>query len=309
MKKLGALICAIMMIMTVTAGTCFAATTDTAAVTEPGFELVSSSPEDGATGVAVDNFSIKIYFSKEMMPKSSDVRTSNAKQFVLTDEEGKKIPIRVYYSAKEKKKGLMMVAADYSDNNKKNVQIKGGSDYTLTIGDKLLATDGTRYNQTTTIKVKTLNQQRSTIVYMILMAAMMGGMVFFTIRSTKKAQEKEKEEKTTKGHNPYKEAKKTGKSIEEIVEKDKKAKAKKDAAERKRKEAEAELEAKILEEMRREKNKRVSGPAPISRAGSTYRHVVEKPETEPKKTNKGTTNPKNQSGKKKNSGKNKKKKK
>ena len=97
MKKLSALICAIMMIMTVTAGTCFAATTDTAAVTDPGFELVSSSPEDGATGVAVDNFSIKIYFSKEMMPKSSDIRNSNAKQFVLKDEEGKKIPIRDYY--------------------------------------------------------------------------------------------------------------------------------------------------------------------------------------------------------------------
>ena len=303
MKKLSALICAIMMIMAAAAPSCFAAV-DTAAVTEPGFEITESSPEDGATGVAVDNFSIKIYFSKEMMPESSAVRKSNAAQFVLTDEEGEKVPIKVYYSAKERKQGLMMVAADYSDNNKKNVQIKGASEYTLTIGDKLQATDGSRYNQTTKIKVKTLNQQRSTIVYMILMFAMMGGMMFFTIRSTKKAEEKKKEEKATKGHNPYKEAKKTGKSIEEIVEKDKKARAKKEAAELKRKEAEAALEAEIMEKMRRERNKRVSGPAPISKAGSTYKHVVEKPAAEEaKKSNKGTTNPKNQSGKKKNSGK------
>ena len=43
-------------------------------------------------------------------------------------------------------------------------------------------------------------------------------------------------------------------------------------------------------------------------AGSTYKVKVEKPKKEePKKSNKGTTNPKNQSGKKKNAGKKRKK--
>ena len=311
MKRISAFVCAMMIAMAMMVPAAFAAEkTDAAAVTEPGFELVSSSPENGATGVAVDNFSVKIYFSKEMMPETSAIRKSNEAQFTLTDPDGEKIPVKVYYSEKEKKRGLMMVAADYSNNNEKDVQIKGASEYTLTIGDGLTATDGSRYNQTTVIKLKTLNQQRSMIVYMILMFAMMGGMVFFTIRSTKKATEKQKEEHTTKGVNPYKEAKRTGKSVDEIVAKNEKARAKKEAAEAKRKAAEAEMEAEILEKMRKERNKRVSGPKPISAAGSDYKVKVVRtqPEkVEPKKNNKGTTNPKNQSGKKKNAGKKKKK--
>ena len=311
MKRICALVCAMLIAAVAIAPAAFAAgdnTAATAAATEPGFTIVSSSPSDGDTGVAVDNFSVKIYFSKEMMPKSEAVRAANEKQFVLKGPENETIPLKVYYSEKEKRRGLMMVAADFSNNNEKNVQIKGASDYVLTIGDGLQAADGTLLGKTETISVTTLNQQRSTIVYMILMFAMMGGMVFFTMRSTKKAAEKEKEEKQTKGANPYKEAKKTGKSVDEIVAKNEKARKKKAAAEEKRKEAEARLEAEILEKMRREKNKRVSGPRPISAAGSTYKVEVKGPKKEePKRTNKGTTNPKNQSGKKKNAGKKKKK--
>jgi len=310
MKKISALVCAMIITLFMMAPACFAAATETdaAAVTDPGFELVSSSPADGDTGVAVDNFSVKMYFSKEMVPTSKAIRAANEKQFTLVDEEGTKIPVKVYYSQKEQRRGLMMVAADYSNNNEKNVQIKGAMEYTLTIHDGLMSRDGSTYNQTKEIKVKTLNQQRSMVVYMVLMFAMMGGMVFFTIRSTKKADEKKKEEQSNKGVNPYKEAKKTGKSVDAIVAKNEKQRAKKEAAEAKKKAAEAELEARILEEMRREKNKRVSGPKPISATGSTYKVKVEKPKKEePKKSNKGTTNPKNQSGKKKNAGKKKKK--
>ena len=312
MKRICALICAMLIAAVAIAPAAFAAedntAVETAAAAQPGFTIVSSSPQDGDTGVAVDNFSVKIYFSKEMMPKSEAIRAANEKQFVLKGPENENIPLKVYYSEKEKKRGLMMVAADFSNNNEKNVQIKGASDYVLTIGDGLQAADGTLLGKTETIAVTTLNQQRSTVVYMILMFAMMGGMVFFTMRSTKKAAEKEKEEKQTKGANPYKEAKKTGKSVDEIVAKNEKARKKKEAAEEKRKEAEARLEAEILEKMRREKNKRVSGPRPISAAGSDYKVEVKGPKKEePKRTNKGTTNPKNQSGKKKNAGKRKKK--
>lgn len=313
MKRVIGLVCTLIIALGAAAPLSLAAEKDTASL-DNGFELLWSSPKDGTDNVAVDNFSVKIRFNKEMEPKSEAVRKSNAAQFQLIDKkEGEKIPLKIYYSPKEK--GLIMVAADYSDNNKKDVQIKGAREYTLTIGDKLQSADGSRFNHTQTITVKTLNQQRSTMVYMILMVAMMGGMVFFTIRSTKKAQEKEQEEKKNsgKGHNPYKEAKKTGKSVEEIVAKDRKAKAKADEALARQKAREAEIEAEILEEMRRAKNKRVSKPDPISAMGSSYRHPVRQTKTEeaqePKKTSKGTTNPKNQSGKKKNSGGKKKKKK
>ncbi len=312
MKRIIALICVMITGLAMMAPIGAAAVEKTAAVTEPGFEVRSSSPADGDERVAIDNFSIKIYFSKEMVPANKTVYKNNAKQFTLKDEEGEKIPVKVYYdTGKERKRGLVLVAADYSDNNKNDIQIKGDETYILTIGDGLQASDGTKYNQTTTIKVKTLNQQRSTLVYMILMVGMMVGMVFFTVRSAKKAEEKKKEEKTTKGSNPYKEAKKTGKSVDEIVERDNKKKRKKEEAEEKRREAEAALEAEILEKMRREKNKRVSAPAPITKAGGTYKPEVKKSSQNSgeKKTNKGTTNPKNQSGKKKNSGKKKGKKK
>ncbi len=298
MKRVIALVLVLITMIVMAAPAAFAA--DKAADT--GFSIVTTSPKDGQKGVAVDNFSVKIYFSKEMMPTSEAIRKANEKQFVLKDEEGKKVPVKVYYSEKEKKRGLMMVAADYSNNNEKNVQIKGASTYVLTIGKGLQSTDGSLYGKNTKITLTTLNQQRSTYVYMILMVLMMGGMIFFTMRSAKKAKEKEKDEKTTKGANPYKEAKKTGKSIEEIVEKNKKAKAKQQAAIERQKAHEAELEAEILEKMRKEKNKRVSGPRPISAAGSAYKVEVKGPaKAEEKKSSKGTTNPKNQSGKKKNS--------
>ena len=307
MKRISALVLVLITIFVMAAPAAFA---DEKAAADTSLSIVSTSPEDGDTNVAVDNFSVKIYFSKEMMPASEAVRASNEKQFSLKDEDGKKIPVKVYYSEKEKKRGLMMVAADYTNNNEKDVQIKGATKYILTIGKDLQATNGSTMGQTTKITLTTLNQQRSTYVYMILMFLMMGGMIFFTMRSAKKAQEKKKEEKTTKGANPYKEAKKTGKSIEEIVEKNKKAKAKKEEALAKQKAHEAELEAEILEKMRKEKNKRVSGPRPISAAGSGYKVEVQGPvknkAEEPHKSSKGTTNPKNQSGKKKNTRKKKK---
>ena len=57
----------------------------------------------------------------------------------------------------------------------------------------------------------------------------------------------------------------------------------------------ASLEEEDVEEI--SSNKRVSGPRPISASGSTYKVKVVK--TQPEK--KTSTNPKNQSGKKKNS--------
>ena len=60
-----------------------------------------------------------------------------------------------------------------------------------------------------------------------MMGVMIVGMVFFTSRSAKKEAEKQRQEsKKSETVNPYKEAKKTGKSVEEIVRKDAARKAK-----------------------------------------------------------------------------------
>lgn len=308
MKRISAIVCAMMMVMALAAPAVFAANDNGAGVAadKSGFTMISSSPEDGTEGVAVDNLSVKIYFSKDMKPKNSKVRKANAKEFKLKDSEGSKIPVRVYYSDEEE--GLLLVAAD-TFSSKDSGKIKSDEKYVLTIGDGLQAADGTKFGKTQTISLRTLNQSRSTVIYMILMVLMMVGMVFFTIRGAKKEEEKKKEEKNLKdGVNPYKEAKKSGKSVEEVVAKEAKKKAKQEEALKRQKEKEAEIEAEIIEKIRKEQNKRVSAPKSIKAAGSSIRlkvvtdegKKVEEPKEAVSRTNKGTTHPKNRKGKNKN---------
>ncbi|MGX8774540.1 MAG: hypothetical protein ACSW8G_05735, partial [Bacillota bacterium] len=263
----------------------------------------------------------KIRFNKDVRPKSDDIRKANAKQFKMVDSEGDKIPVKVYYS--EDEEGLILVAADVYSTGSRNGSIKGNEDYTLTVGRNFQSTDGATLGQKISIGMKTIDQGKSMAIYMILMVLMMAGMVFFTVRSTKNAEKKKKEEREFKeGVNPYKEAKKSGKSVEEVVAKQSKRRAKKEEAIRRQKEAEAAIEAEIIEKIRKESNKRVSSPHAISSAGSELKlkvvtdsgRKVDPKEAaakaaEAKKTNKGTTNPKNRSGKnrnKKNKGKKKK---
>jgi len=312
MKRAGALICAILIAVTMMAPAAFAEDNNgSAAAAKTDLEMFSSSPEDGATGVAVDNLSVKMRFNKDVRPASDDVRQANAKQFKLVDSEGKKIPVKVYYS--EDEEGLILVAADVYSGKNRNA-IKGDETYTLVVGRNFQAADGSTTGQQIKVGMTTLNQGRSMAIYMVLMVLMMAGMVFFTVRSTKNAEKKKKEEREFKdGVNPYKEAKKSGKSVEEVVAKTNKKKAKKEEAIRKQKEAEAAIEAEIIEKIRRESNKRVSSPRAISAAGSDLKlrvvkdsgekvsaKEVEEKAAAARKNNKGTTNPKNQSGKAKN---------
>ena len=143
--------------------------------------------------------------------------------------------------------------------------------------------------------------KKSVLKNYALMFVMMGGMVFFSTKSTQHQQQKEKVEKGKHDTvNPYKEAKRTGKSVAEIVAKDQQKKQKEAAAQAKR----DAKRAKEKEEERREELNihRVAGPKPISAAGGKYK-VPTKVKAEPQKSSKGTTRPKNQSGKQKNKGK------
>ncbi|MCB6994274.1 Ig-like domain-containing protein [bacterium 210820-DFI.6.37] len=292
MKRIGAILCLALMTVFMSASVCFAGQGD--------LVIKDQYPKDGATGTAVENASIKIWFNQDVKPKTQDIRKANKKAIKLVDEKGKSVPIYVAYSPDEE--GLMMVLSS------ENAQIKGDTKYTLTIDSSFQATSGDTLAKGDKVAFKTLNQSQATTVNMVMMAVMMVGMIFFSSRSMKKQMEKEKNEKGKQETvNPYKEAKRTGKSVEEIVEKDKKNKEKQAAAAAKRaakrEKERQEEEAAALEEAK-SSNKRVAGPRPISAAGGKYKA--------PKKTqkkaqqNKGTTRPKNQTGKQKNS-KNKKK--
>ena len=300
MKRIGALVCLMIMMVTVLAPASFAANETDSQKT--GFAIVQSVPHDKDEGVSVENLSVKIYFNKDVVPANEATKKANDKQFKLTDKDGKNIPIKVYYSDKEE--GLLMVVSNVhsKEARKANSVIQGDMDYTLTIGKNLKAADGTKLGEAETIKFKTLDQQKSTTVYMVLMAVMMVGMIVFTTKSAKKEAEKQsKESGKSQTVNPYKEAKRTGKSVEEIVAKDKQRKAKEAEARAKKKAAEAEIMAELEKEAAEAalpSGKRVSGPRPISAAGSEYKVKVVKTQPENKSA---STNPKNQTGKKKNS--------
>ncbi|MBQ2846414.1 MAG: hypothetical protein IJE75_04665 [Firmicutes bacterium] len=299
MKRIGALVCLMIMMVSVLAPAAFA--TEDVNAQKDGLAIVESIPHNKDEGVSVENLSVKIQFNKDVMPANDKIEQKNAKQFKLADKNGKEVPIKVYYSDKEE--GLLMVASNIrsKEARKANSIIQGDMKYTLTISEKFQAADGSKLGAVETISFKTLDQAKSTKVYMILMAVMMVGMIVFTTKSAKKEAEKQtKESGKSQTVNPYKEAKRTGKSVEEIVAKDAQRKAKEAEALAKRKAADAELMAELEAEAAEEassSNKRVSGPRPISASGSEYKVKVVK--TQPKQTT--STNPKNQSGKKKNS--------
>lgn len=295
MKRIGALVCLIIMMTSILAPASFAA--NDANSQKSQFKIVSSTPHDGDQGVAVENLSVKIYFSKEVMPDNDKVRKANAKEFKLTDKKGKKIPVKVYYSEKEREDGLLMVVSDITNSD---IAIKSNASYTLTIGKNLQATDGSKLGTTQTIKFRTLDRDKSTKIYTIMMVVMIVGMIFFTSRSAKKAMQKENQEKgKSETVNPYKEAKRTGKSVEEIVKKDAQRKAKEAEALAKKKAKDDEILAALEEEDDEpvSENKRVSGRRPISAAGSEYKVKVVKTQKPEKKA---STNPKGQTGKQKN---------
>ena len=275
MKRLGALICLMIITMSVFAPASFAAGGSNGSDSS-GLVIESSTPEDNAKGVAVENLSVKLYFNKVVLPENKNIRQANNKQFKLVSKKGKEIPIRVYYSHKEKNDGLMMVVSDTIDTD---IQIKGDTEYMLIIGEDFQAADGTKLGKEETIHFRTLDQSQSTMIYTIMMIVMIVGMIFFSMRSAKKAMEKENEQKNKKETvNPYKEAKRTGKSVEEIVEMDKKKKAKQAEALAKKREKEAEFEAE-LEEMEAQREaeakaastKRVAAPKPISKPEANTR--------------------------------------
>lgn len=285
MKRTGVLLCLLLMMMLMSASVCFAE--------EGGLKIEAQYPENGATGTAVENASLKIWFNQDVRPQSEQVRQANEKAIKLVDEKGKNIPIYVAYSPDEE--GLMMVLSDNS------AQIQGDTEYTLTIDPSFQAASGDTLAEGDKVSFTTLNQSQATTVNMIMMGVMMVGMIFFTSRSMKKQQEKEKAAKgKTETVNPYKEAKRTGKSVEEIVEKDKKNKEKQAAAAAKR--ASKNQRAKAAKE-KADKNtssdkKRVAGPRPISAAGGQYKPAKKKAQKSQQK--KGNTRPKNQTGKQRN---------
>lgn len=253
MRKLGRILCLATLIVTLTASICFGA---------ESLQIVEAYPEDGQKNTTIENMCVKLWFNHEMGDKASV--KANEDCFKLTDDEGKEVPIRIFYHPNDTKQ--VLVLADTT----KRLDIKDNTEYTMTVSADLIDNDGHKLGQDAKYSFTTLNQSRNTSVYMIMMFVMFGGMFFFTSRQMKKQQEKNQDTRPVKeeAFNPYKEAKKTGKSVQEVIAAHEKEEAKKAAKQAKKAAKHADLEE--YEEIVDNGNHRVKGPRPISASGSTY---------------------------------------
>lgn len=259
MKKISRILFIIMMITLLATGLAFADGT------EGGLELTDTYPKADSTGAAIENFDVKLYFNNEM---SEDILGDvNDDCFQLIDADGNVLPTLVLYSPKET--GVVMVLFDPNvenlDSNGKQITIQGNKEYTLKISGDLKDDQGNTLGKDTTVKFTTINQTRNSMVSMGLMIVLYAGIIGFSLRSAKKTAEKQAKEAKV---NPYKEAKRTGKSVEEIVEKEQKKKEKmeKKALEDEDEDDDDEEEEDYLEEG----HYRVKTRRTVASAGSTY---------------------------------------
>lgn len=247
MKKTGARILLAMLLVLMTTSFAFAAP----------FAVEATSPSDGETGMAIDNMGVKVRFTQPVYSEENE--KANAKQCRLVGADGKTVPIRVVFNPDEPK--VMLVLADTANGAK----INPSTEYTLTVGADFLAADGSVLGEELKLTFETLNPSTSMTVSMVMMGVMVVGMVYFTSRTAKKEAEKAREKKD-EPINPYKVAKETGKSVEEIVAQEQKKKEKKAQKDAKKQRQQAENKVEIASD-----NKRVTRPRPISEAGARYK--------------------------------------
>lgn len=251
MKRIGAILTLVALLVTLSTSLCFA---------DDGLTLESSYPKDGSKGASIENLGVKLYFDGTMTEEKAG-KANKDEVFQLYDSKGKKLPTRTLYNSTEE--GVVLVLLD--TNAKKAVKVESNSEYTLKISEELVDDNGNKLGKAQEITFRTLNQSVNTMISMGMMVVMFGGMMLVSVKSAQKAveEERKKQEKV----NPYKEAKKTGKSVEEIVEKDQKRKAKE--AEKAAKRAAREAAEEDYEEEEKD-TYRVKNRRPASVAGSKY---------------------------------------
>lgn len=257
MKRIGAVICLVLMVVTMTAATCFGA--------DNALKIEKSYPEDGQKSTSIENMSVKLTFNNEMGNKKSVA--ANAKCFRITDNEGKALPIRVFYNPKDKYE-VMVLADAVKIAEDKNLRVKDNTEYTLHISGDVTDNNGNTLGADQKISFTTLNQSKNTQVYMIMMVLMFGGMFIFTSRQAKKKAAESQEQVKEEPFNPYKEAKKTGKSVQEVIEAHEKEMAKKAKKASRKSKVDDEEDYEYEEEDNG--NYKVKGPRPISAGGSSY---------------------------------------
>ena len=255
MKRIGSVFCLVLLMITMTASVCFGA---------QDLKIEKSYPRDAQENTSKENMGVKLWFNNDMGNKTSE--KANKKAFSITDSKGNKIPIRVFYNPKDSKEVMVLADAVKIAENK-DLVIKDNAEYTLHISGDVTDNEGNTLGKEQKITFKTMNQAKNTQIYMVMMVIMFGAMFMFSSRQAKKKMEEERTSTKEEPFNPYKEAKRTGKSVDEVIaahEKEMEKKAKKAARHAKQEEDDEE------EYEEDNGNYKVKGPRPITAGGGTY---------------------------------------
>lgn len=171
-------------------------------------QIVSSYPKDGQKNTSMENLGVKIVFNNRVDAK--EIQDNNKTAVALVDEKGEQVPIKVLFSQKS---GRMMLAV--ADLNDSKYKVLNNANYTLTISSNFRDNDGNTLGSDEQITFKTYNQKANNWVNMGMMVVMFGGLFLVSMKSATKREE-EQETATQETFNPYKEAKRTGKTLEEV---------------------------------------------------------------------------------------------
>ena len=229
---------------------------------DDGLKLVSSYPEDGQKNTSMENLGVKLTFNHPI--NSAEAKKADLDKFAIYDEDGKAVPVEILFS--DKNDGLVLVLADID----KGFTAKNNSEYKLVISSGVVDNDGNELEKEQTISFRTYNQKVNNMVNMGMMTVMFGGIMVLSLRQNNKKEEEEapvKDAPKEAAFNPYREAKRTGKTVDEVkAEQAKKEEKEAKKKARKKKKTEAPPEKKIENCAQYLNNVyHVHAPAPVSK--------------------------------------------
>ena len=245
--------------------------------------LLSSYPEDGQTNTSMENLGVKLTFSHPI--NTPEAKKANLDKFAIYDEDGKAVPVEILFS--DKNDGLVLVLADID----KGFTAKNNSEYRLVISEGVTDNEGRIFPAEKTITFKTYNQKVNNMVNMVMMFVMFGGIMFLSVRQQNNKDEDEapkKDETKEAAFNPYREAKRTGKTVDEVKAEQAKKEEKEAKKKARRKKKTEEPSEKKIENCAQYLNNvyHVHAPAPISKEDRSVEALaaMRKAEKAPKQT-------------------------
>lgn len=247
-------------------------------------KVEDSSIKDGAKKIQMENLGVKFTFNKSVHFK--DNSKLNSKFCKLYDDKGNELPTMILTDKKDPKVLLLLLKTalteeelkEYGltqDEKNRGSVLKKLTEYSFVVEEGFQAADGSQLDKDYKVSFETRDPGES-MKYSLGMMLLMVVVMVIAVRSSSKEKKEEQalEEKTKEAKvNPYKKARETGKSVEEIVAKEEKRKAKAkrkaEAAERRRAAREERMEE--MEEDYDDDVYQVKAPAPISKAGGKYK--------------------------------------